>query len=67
MSAAEISDMRSPILEKYAKEGSAYYSSARLWDDGIIDPRQSRKILAMSLAASLHYDWDDTKFGIFRM
>jgi 3-methylcrotonyl-CoA carboxylase beta subunit len=67
MTAAEITDMRAPILEKYAKEGSAYYSSARLWDDGIIDPRQSRKILAMSLAASLHYDWDDTKFGIFRM
>jgi acetyl-CoA carboxylase carboxyltransferase component len=67
MSPAEITDMRAPILEKYLKEGSAYYSSARLWDDGIIDPRQSRKILAMSLAASLHYDWDDTKFGIFRM
>lgn len=67
LSAAEIAEMRAPILEKYAKEGSAYYSSARLWDDGVIDPRQSRKILAMSLASSLHYDWDDTKFGIFRM
>ena len=64
---AEIHDMRSPILEKYTKEGSAYYSSARLWDDGVIDPRHSRKILAMSLASSLHYNWDETKFGIFRM
>ena len=67
MSAAEIADMKAPILEKYAREGSAYYSTARLWDDGIIDPRQSRKILAMSLASSLHYDWEDTRFGIFRM
>jgi acetyl-CoA carboxylase carboxyltransferase component len=67
MTPAEIADMKAPILDKYSKEGSAYYSSARLWDDGIIDPRQSRKILAMSLASSLHYDWEDTRFGIFRM
>jgi acetyl-CoA carboxylase carboxyltransferase component len=67
LTAAEIQDMRAPILEKYAREGSAYYSSARLWDDGIIDPRHSRKILAMSLASALHHDWDETKFGIFRM
>jgi acetyl-CoA carboxylase carboxyltransferase component len=64
---SEITEIKSPILEKYAREGSAYYSTARLWDDGIIDPRQSRKILAMSLASSLHYDWEETKFGIFRM
>ena len=67
MSAAEIHEMRQPILDKYSKEGSAYYSSARLWDDGVIDPRQTRKVLAMSLAATLHKDWDQTKFGIFRM
>lgn len=67
MSDAEIQEMRTPILEKYSREGSAYYSSARLWDDGIIDPRHSRKILAMSLASTLHHDWDETKFGIFRM
>jgi acetyl-CoA carboxylase carboxyltransferase component len=67
LSPSEIDDMRRPILAKYAKESSAYYSSARLWDDGIIDPRHTRKILAMSLASSLHYDWDETKFGVFRM
>ncbi len=67
MSPSEINDMRAPILEKYTREGSAYYSSARLWDDGVIDPRQSRKILAMSLASTLHHEWDETKFGIFRM
>jgi acetyl-CoA carboxylase carboxyltransferase component len=67
MSKSEIDDMRAPILEKYAREGSAYYSSSRLWDDGVIDPRQSRKILAMSLASALHHTWDETRFGIFRM
>ncbi len=67
LSAKEVQDMKAPILEKYAREGSAYYSSARLWDDGIIDPRESRKILAMSLASTLHHPWDQTKFGIFRM
>ena len=67
LSDTEISEMRLPILEKYSREGSAYYSSARLWDDGVIDPRHSRKILAMSLASSLHHTWDQTKFGIFRM
>jgi acetyl-CoA carboxylase carboxyltransferase component len=67
LSTAEIQEMKKPILEKYAKEGSAYYSSARLWDDGVIDPRHSRKVLAMSLASTLHHDWDQTKFGIFRM
>jgi acetyl-CoA carboxylase carboxyltransferase component len=67
LSEKEVQEMKAPILEKYAKEGSAYYSSARLWDDGIIDPRESRKILAMSLASTLHHTWDRTKFGIFRM
>jgi acetyl-CoA carboxylase carboxyltransferase component len=67
MSKSEIDDMRAPILEKYAREGSAYYSSSRLWDDGVIDPRHSRKILAMSLASALHHAWDETRFGIFRM
>lgn len=67
LSAQEIEDMRRPIVDKYAIEGSAYYSSARLWDDGIIDPRETRSILARSLASTLNYDWDKTKFGIFRM
>ncbi len=67
MSAEEISKMKNPILEKYATESSAYYSSARLWDDGIIDPTQTRNILFQSLSASLMHDWAKTKFGIFRM
>ena len=67
MTAKEIADLRGPILEKYAKEGSPYYSSARLWDDGVIDPRNTRKTLAMALASTLHHEWTPTKFGIFRM
>ncbi len=64
---AEMDEIRKPILAKYQKESSAYYSTARLWDDGVIDPRDTRKVLAMALAASLHQQWQDTRFGIFRM
>lgn len=55
------------ILKKYEEEGSAYYSTARLWDDGIIDPADTRKILAMGISASLNKKYNDTKYGIFRM
>jgi 3-methylcrotonyl-CoA carboxylase beta subunit len=58
---------KAPILAKYEKEGSAYYSSARLWDDGIIDPVDSRKILGMSFAVAAKNGPVDTKFGVFRM
>jgi len=59
--------LKAPILAKYEKESSAYYSSARLWDDGVIDPRDTRDVLAMALASTLHSDWERTRFGIFRM
>jgi acetyl-CoA carboxylase carboxyltransferase component len=67
LSSSEISDLRSPILAKYEKESSCYYSSARLWDDGVIDPRDTRTLLAKSLAATLHHSWTRTQFGVFRM
>lgn len=67
LSAAEVAKMREPILTKYSQESSAYYSSARLWDDGIIDPRATRQHLAMALAATLQDDWQHTDYGIFRM
>lgn len=63
----EREQIRQPILEKYTREGSAYYSTARLWDDGIIDPRQSRNMLSMALTSTLHHNWNRTRFGIFRM
>lgn len=59
--------MRKEILEKYEREGSAYYSTARLWDDGIIDPVDTRKILAMAIAASRNKKYPETKNGIIRM
>ncbi len=58
---------RAPILEKYEKEGHPLYSSARLWDDGIIDPARSREVLALSLSAALNAEIGETKVGVFRM
>lgn len=59
--------LKGTILKKYESESDAYYATARLWDDGIIDPRQSRDALAKALASTLHYEWQKTQFGIFRM
>ena len=56
-----------PILEKYEQEGSPYYSTARLWDDGILDPVDTRMALALGLAASAHAPIRPTRYGIFRM
>ncbi len=63
----EIDKLKKSILDKYEYEGSAYYSTSRLWDDGIIDPVDTRKVLAMGIAASLNKKWDETKYGVFRM
>ena len=54
-------------LDKYETEGSAYYSSARLWDDGIIGPCQTRKILGYALQVSMNAEIRPTRFGVFRM
>lgn len=67
MSAKEVADFQKPILDKYETEGSAYYSTARIWDDGIIDPTQTRDILGLAISASLNSGIEDTKFGVFRM
>jgi acetyl-CoA carboxylase carboxyltransferase component len=56
-----------PILETYEGEGSPYFATARLWDDGIIDPLDTRRVLSMGLEAALHAPISDTKFGVFRM
>jgi len=63
----EIENLRNKILAKYEKEGSAYYSTSRLWDDGIIDPVDTRKILAMGIASSLNHIYPEQKYGVFRM
>jgi len=56
-----------PIEDKYEEEGSPYYSTARLWDDGIIDPADTRKVVSLALDASLNAKIEETKFGVFRM
>ncbi|MFM1880260.1 MAG: hypothetical protein RLZZ344_494 [Pseudomonadota bacterium] len=66
-SADEEEDFKSPIRAKYEQEGHPYYASARLWDDGIIDPVDTRQVLALGLAASLHAPVPETRFGLFRM
>ncbi len=63
----EETEFKKPILEKYEREGHPLYSSARLWDDGIIDPAKSREVLGLSLSAALNAPVVDTKFGVFRM
>jgi len=58
---------KEPILHKYAVESSAFYSSARLWDDGVIDPRDTRNVLGMALSAAYNAPIAEAKYGIFRM
>jgi 3-methylcrotonyl-CoA carboxylase beta subunit len=67
LSKKEIETIKKPILQKYDVESSAYYSSSRLWDDGIIDPVDTRKILAVGIAASLNRPFPEPKSGIYRM
>jgi 3-methylcrotonyl-CoA carboxylase beta subunit len=66
-SSEEEASFRAPILEKYEREGHPLYSSARLWDDGIIDPAKSREVLALSLSAALNAPIPETKVGVWRM
>jgi len=63
----EFEKFKSEIMNKYEQEGSPYYSTARLWDDGIIDPLDTRRIVAMGIAASLNKKYPDPKPGIYRM
>jgi acetyl-CoA carboxylase carboxyltransferase component len=58
---------KAPILEKYEREGSPYYSSARLWDDGVIDPLDTRRVLALGLEFASYAAPKATHFGVFRM
>ena len=66
-SAEEERAMADPVLRKYDTEGSPYYSTARLWDDGIIDPAETRNVLALGLSAALNAPIEPTTFGVFRM
>lgn len=66
-SAADEAAFKAPLLEQYEAQGSPYYSTARLWDDGIIDPLDTRRVLGMGLAAASIAPVPEPKFGIFRM
>src|SRR5687767_13279447 len=67
MSQAEADEFKSPILEKYENEGNPYHSTARLWDDGVIDPVDTRQVLGLALSVVLNSPVEEQKFGVFRM
>jgi acetyl-CoA carboxylase carboxyltransferase component len=67
LSNEERDKMMQTILKKYEDEGSAYFSTARLWDDGIIDPADTRKILGLAIAISQNRKYEKTTYGVFRM
>ncbi|MEK7329578.1 MAG: carboxyl transferase domain-containing protein, partial [Candidatus Eisenbacteria bacterium] len=67
MSEAEVKKFKQPILDKYEEEGSPYYSTARLWDDVILDPAATRDALGLALAAALNAPIPEMRFGVFRM
>ncbi|MGH8728839.1 MAG: carboxyl transferase domain-containing protein [Burkholderiales bacterium] len=66
-SANEEEAFKTAIRAQYETQGNPYYATARLWDDGIIDPAQTRDMLALSLAAALNAPFEETRFGVFRM
>ncbi|HKH10083.1 MAG TPA: carboxyl transferase domain-containing protein [Rubrobacter sp.] len=67
MTDEERDEFRRPILEKYEQEGNPYHSTARLWDDGVIDPLDTRTVLALGLSAAANAPPEETRFGVFRM
>jgi 3-methylcrotonyl-CoA carboxylase beta subunit len=66
-SAEEEAQFKAPIRAQYEHQGNPYYASARLWDDGVIDPADTRTVLALGLSAALNAPIAETKFGLFRM
>src|SRR5699024_4741682 len=66
-SAEEEAAFKAPIQDQYEEQGSPYYSTARLWDDGIIDPVDTRRVLGMGLTLAAHAPVPDSEFGVFRM
>ena len=66
-SAEEEAAFKQPTIDMFAEQSHPLYASARLWDDGIIDPRKSREVLALSLSACLNREIKETRFGVFRM
>jgi 3-methylcrotonyl-CoA carboxylase beta subunit len=64
----EEESFKAPIRDQYESQGNPYYATARLWDDGIIDPADTRRVLGLAISASLNAPIEDrTRFGVFRM
>ena len=66
-SPAEEEAFKQPIREQYDREGNPYFATARLWDDGIIAPAETRNVLALAFTAALNAPIPETRFGVFRM
>jgi 3-methylcrotonyl-CoA carboxylase beta subunit len=66
-SAEEENAFKAPIKEQYEVQGHPYFATARLWDDGVIDPADTRRVLALGLSAAMNAPIPETKFGVFRM
>ena len=66
-SAQEEEAFKAPIRAQYETQGHPYYASARLWDDGVIDPADTRRVLGLGLSAALNAPVEETRFGVFRM
>ncbi len=67
MDEKQIAEFKQPILDQYEREGNPYYSTARLWDDGILDPVETRRVLGLALSVCLNAPVEETRFGVFRM
>ena len=67
LSEEEAREITDPVLQKYETEGSAWFASARLWDDGVIDPRETRAVLARAIEVSRYQPWPDRSHSVFRM
>jgi 3-methylcrotonyl-CoA carboxylase beta subunit len=66
-SAEDEASFKAPIRARYEEEGNPYYATARLWDDGIIAPSETRRVLGLAFAATFNAPIPDTRFGVFRM
>ena len=66
-SAEDEEAFKAPIREQYERQGHPYYATARLWDDGVIDPADTRRVLGLALSASLNAPIEPTRYGVFRM
>jgi 3-methylcrotonyl-CoA carboxylase beta subunit len=66
-SAAEEEAFKAPLREQYERQGHPYYASARLWDDGIIDPADTRRVLGLAISASMNAPIEPERYGVFRM